>query len=119
MLGLLAGVLNGAAFGRDVVDFNADDHTPTNTGHTLIALEIARFQPPERFKREVDRHVRELRAARRLPGVEAIYLPGERRHARIQERTAHGIPLPAPLVAELGRLAASVGLPPLSAAEPG
>ncbi|MBX5489750.1 MAG: Ldh family oxidoreductase [Chloroflexi bacterium] len=118
LLGLLAGVLNGAAFGRDVVDFNADDHTPTNTGHVLIAVEIARFLPPAAFKREVDRHVRELRAARRLPGVEAIYLPGERRHARIQERTAHGIPLPAPLVAELDRLAASVGLPLLSAATP-
>jgi L-2-hydroxycarboxylate dehydrogenase (NAD+) len=31
-LGLLAGVLNGAAFGRDVIDFNADDRRTTNTG---------------------------------------------------------------------------------------
>ena len=32
MLGLLAGVLNGAAFGRDVIDFNADVASQTNTG---------------------------------------------------------------------------------------
>ena len=29
--GLLAGTLNDAAFGRDVIDFNKDDTTPTNT----------------------------------------------------------------------------------------
>jgi L-2-hydroxycarboxylate dehydrogenase (NAD+) len=115
MLGLLAGVLNGAAFGRDVVDFNADDHSATNTGHVLIVVDPGRFLPVEVFKREVDRHVRDLHASRRLPGVEAIYMPGEQRHARIQERTARGIPLPAALVADLDRLAASVGVAPLSA----
>src|SRR6185437_14605829 len=31
MFGLLAGTLNGAANGEDVVDFNKDDTTPTNT----------------------------------------------------------------------------------------
>ena len=45
MLGLVAGTLNGAAFGRDVVDFNADDESATNTGHFIVALDIARFVP--------------------------------------------------------------------------
>ena len=36
MLGLLAGVLNSAAFGRDVIDFNADDASETNTGHFIV-----------------------------------------------------------------------------------
>jgi L-2-hydroxycarboxylate dehydrogenase (NAD+) len=114
-LGLLAGVLNGAAFGRDVVDFNADDRTPTNTGHAMIAVDPARFGPIDRFRSEVDRHLRELRASMRLPGVEAIYLPGERRQARIVERTRHGIPLPEPLRAELDRLADHLGVEPLLA----
>src|SRR6201988_4685511 len=69
MIGLLAGVLNGAAFGRDVVDFNADDESETNTGHFMIAVDIARFLPLAAFKAEVDRHVRDLRASKRLPGV--------------------------------------------------
>ncbi|HEY7064089.1 MAG TPA: Ldh family oxidoreductase [Chloroflexota bacterium] len=116
MLGLLAGVLNGAAFGRDVVDFNADDHSTTNTGHLLIAVDVARFVPLDVFKAAVDRHVRDLRASRRLPGVEAIYMPGEQRHARIQAHLAHGIPLPAALVADLDAVATSVGVAPLSAA---
>src|ERR1700684_1491312 len=58
MLGLLCGVLNGAAFGRDVVDFNADDDSETNTGHFIIVADVARFIPPAAFKSEVDRHVR-------------------------------------------------------------
>src|ERR1043165_3617515 len=32
MLGLLSGPLNRAVFGRDVIDFNADDASETNTG---------------------------------------------------------------------------------------
>src|SRR5580692_8207544 len=79
MIGLLAGVLNGAAFGRDVVDFNADDKSETNTGHFLIAVDIPRFIPLDTFKSEVDRHIRDLRASKRLPGVDDIRLPGDRR----------------------------------------
>jgi LDH2 family malate/lactate/ureidoglycolate dehydrogenase len=115
-LGLLAGVLNGAAFGRDVVDFNADDHSTTNTGHAMLALDPARFfGPAEVFKSEVDRHLRELRRSARLPGVAAIYLPGERRQARIAERSRLGIPLPEPLLRDLEHLAARLGVEPLLA----
>ncbi len=112
-LGLLAGVLNGAAFGRDVVDFNADDHTTTNTGHAIVALDVARFLPVDQFKREVDRHLRDLRSSARLEGGEPIRLPGERRQATIEERTARGIPLPEALVGDLNRLAADVSAAPL------
>ena len=42
VLGLLAGTLNGAAFGRDVVDFNADDeglqHRPFHHRARHLAL---------------------------------------------------------------------------------
>jgi LDH2 family malate/lactate/ureidoglycolate dehydrogenase len=36
-------MLNGAAFGRDVIDFNADEESATNTGHCIVAVDIARF----------------------------------------------------------------------------
>ena len=74
-----AGVLNGAAFGRDVVDFNADVASATNTGHFIVALDVARFMPLDTFKAEVDRHLRDLRSSQLLPGFDAIRLPGERR----------------------------------------
>jgi L-2-hydroxycarboxylate dehydrogenase (NAD+) len=114
MLGLLAGVLNSAAFGRDVVDFNADDKTETNTGHFIIAVDIARFVPLATFTAEVDRHVRDLKATHRLPGVDEIRLPGERRRQCRLERDRDGIPLAPALVAQLDKLAAELKVAPLA-----
>ncbi len=110
MLGLLAGVLNGAAFGRDVVDFNADDRTPTNTGQFIAAIDIARFMPLDAFTAEVDRHMRDLHGSKRLPGVEAIRLPGERRRQCREERSRDGIPLATALLTQLDTLADQTGV---------
>ena len=67
VFGLLAGTLNSAAFGRDVIDFNKDDITPTNTGQVIVALDIARFSPVEAFKRRVDEVIRDFRNSPRMP----------------------------------------------------
>ena len=66
VLGLLAGTLNGAAFGRDVVDFNYDDETACDTGHFIVALDVSRFLPMPMFKAAVDRHLRDLKSSPRL-----------------------------------------------------
>jgi L-2-hydroxycarboxylate dehydrogenase (NAD+) len=115
MLGLLAGPLNRAAFGRDVVDFNADDASETNTGHFIIALDIARFLPLSDYKAEVDRHIGELKASQRLPGVDEIRMPGERRRQSRAERTRDGLPLSGALVAQLDKLAGELGVKTLAA----
>jgi len=105
IFGLLAGTLNGAAMGRDVVDFNADDTTPTNTGHVIAAINVDAFQPVAEFKKSVDGLIRDIRASQRLPGVDRIRLPGEGSHAARAERMKNGIPLSAPLAASLDQLA--------------
>ena len=110
VFGLLAGTLNGAAMGRDVVDFNHDDTTPTNTGHAIVAISLAAFGDVADFKRRVDELVRDIRASKRLPGVDAIRLPGEQSHAKREERMRLGIPLPDPLLKSLNQLAADLGI---------
>src|SRR5499427_5094365 len=115
MLGLLAGTLNGAAFGKDVVDFNADDTSETNTGHFICAVDIKRFIPLEAFTAEVDRHMTDFHASQRLPGFDAIRLPGERRRACREERLRDGIPLPEALAAQLEKLAAEMGVKAIGA----
>jgi len=112
IFGLLAGTLNGAAMGKDVVDFNADDTTPTNTGHAIVAISVAAFQPVATFKKNVDVLVRDLRGSQRLPGVDRIRLPGEGSHAARADRLQNGIPLPAPLAASLRQLAAELKIAP-------
>ena len=114
VIGLLAGTLNGAAMGKDVVDFNADDTTPTNTGHAIAAISIDAFGPLDEFKRSVDTLVRDLRASRRLPGVERIWLPGEQSHAKRLTRSRDGVPMPDALLVSLTALARELGIPPLA-----
>lgn len=116
VVGLLAGTLNGAAMGRDVVDFNADAASATNTGQAIVAIDIAAFGDVAEFKRRVDRLVRELRASTRMPGVDRIWMPGEQSHARRAENARRGIPLPPQLAQNLDQVAAELGIPPLSRA---
>jgi L-2-hydroxycarboxylate dehydrogenase (NAD+) len=96
-----------------VVDFNADEKSPGDTGHFIIALDIARFTPLERFTAEVDRHLRDLRASRTLPGFDAVRLPGEERRRRRADRVGNGVPMLAELIVQLDRLAAELGVAPV------
>jgi L-2-hydroxycarboxylate dehydrogenase (NAD+) len=114
MLGLIAGPLNRAVFGRDVIDFNADDASETNTGHFILALDIARFLSVDEYKAEVDRHVRELKDSKRLPGVDEIRMPGERRRACREDRLRNGVPLAPALVTQLDKLAMELAVAPLN-----
>jgi len=108
VIGLLAGTLNGAAMGRDVVDFNADDVTPTNTGQAVLAISLDAFGEPDAFMRRVDDVIRTLRGSARMPGVDRIRLPGEMSHAKRLDRLENGVPIPAPLLQALETLAGTL-----------
>ncbi len=113
IVGLLAGTLGGAAMGRDVVDFNADHVTKTNTGQAILVIDLAAFGDPAQFKQSVDAIVRDIRNSERLPGVERIWLPGEQSHGKRASYAAEGIPLMDALVTELHALAKDIGIAPL------
>jgi LDH2 family malate/lactate/ureidoglycolate dehydrogenase len=113
VLGLLAGVLNGAAFGREVVDFNADDESACNTGHFIIALDVSRFLPIAAFKAQIDRQLRDLKSSPVLPGFDEIRLPGEQRRTRRAERAAKGVPVFPEVVEQLDKLAVELKIKPL------
>jgi len=113
MFGLLAGTLNGAAFGREVVDFNKDSTTVTNTGHAIVAVNIASFMDVQEFKQKVDQIWREMKSSPKLPGFDEIRLPGERSARIYRERMAHGVPLSQELHAALDSLAGRLGVPRL------
>jgi LDH2 family malate/lactate/ureidoglycolate dehydrogenase len=115
VIGLLAGPLNRAAFGRDVRDFAAPAGGALNVGQFVVALDVARFVSPEVFKAEVDRHIRDLAASQRLPGVDEIRVPGQGRAARRKEREQSGVPLAGTLLAQVDEVARSLGIRPLSA----
>jgi LDH2 family malate/lactate/ureidoglycolate dehydrogenase len=113
IIGLLAGTLNAAAFGREVIDFVKQPGKATNTGHAIVAVSVESFMAAADFKRHVDEAIRTMRGAERLPGVERIWLPGEQSHLKRQDRLQHGIPMPKPLRDSLDAAALAIEAPPL------
>lgn len=109
MIGLLAGVMTGSAFGRDVVAFRSDHSSPTNTGQAMIAFRPDLFMPLEEYHQTVDAKLSELRTSRTRSG-EPVKLPGERSHEHAERADIHGIEIPAALRTTLDALAAEVGV---------
>jgi LDH2 family malate/lactate/ureidoglycolate dehydrogenase len=113
IIGLLAGALNRAALGRDVVDFTKEIGSPTNTGQAIAAISIDAFMPASDFKRYVDQVIRDIRNSQKLPGIERIWLPGEQSHTKLQDRRVHGVPIPKSLRDSLDAVARDLNIAPL------
>ncbi len=113
IIGILAGALNRAALGRDVIDFVKETGKATNTGQAIAALSVDAFMPAADFKRAVDQVIRDIRNSRRLPGVERIWLPGEQSHAKLLDRRAHGVPMPKGLRESLDAVARDLNVAPI------
>jgi L-2-hydroxycarboxylate dehydrogenase (NAD+) len=110
IVGLLAGTLNGAAMGKDVIDFNHDDTSATNTGQAIVAIDVAAFGELNAFKARVDTLIESLRGSHRMPNVDRIWLPGEQSNVKRVEYSREGIPIPAALRQNLDRLADELGI---------
>jgi L-2-hydroxycarboxylate dehydrogenase (NAD+) len=115
IVGLLAGTLNGAAMGSEVIDFNQDQISTTNTGQAVMAIDLSAFGDVSEFKQRVDRLVRELRESERIPGVERIWLPGEQSHERRAANERDGIPIGPVLRQQLDDFADEMSLDRLQA----
>jgi LDH2 family malate/lactate/ureidoglycolate dehydrogenase len=114
MIGLLAGTLNTAAMGKDLIDFNADDATSTNTGQAVLVIDLKALGDPEAFKRQIDRIRDELVGSTLRPGFDSIRLPGDRATRLRVERETNGIPCPPNVLATLHKVAMEAGIAPLS-----
>jgi L-2-hydroxycarboxylate dehydrogenase (NAD+) len=115
IVGLLAGTLNGAAMGSEVIDFNHDIQSTTNTGQAIMAIDVSAFGDVAGFKARVDKLVRELRASERMPDVDRIWLPGEQSHEKRLKNERDGIAIGASLLKQLDEFADGVGMPRLQA----
>ena len=115
IIGLLAGTLNGAAMGKDVIDFNSDFTNVGDTGQAILAIDPAAFGDLDDFKAAVDVVVRDLRASERMPGVERIWMPGEQSHEKRIAWRRDGIPMSAALLGNLAKVASDLGMPALAA----
>ena len=109
-IGLMAGVLNGAAFGSDVVDFTNDTSSETNTGQFVMALDIAAFGMSANFATKAEHVFNEMRDSTPLPGFDPVRLPGEGKAAIVAQRRKLGLNINPALRRDLSELAQDYGI---------
>ncbi len=111
MISLLAGSLNGAAVGKETIDFNAQQASATNTGQAVIALDPSAFGNREAFIERVNQVVRDIQQSTPIPGGSGIRVPGEGAARTSEQRQREGIPLSLELFKTLDALAMEHGVP--------
>lgn len=87
---LIAGMLSGSKFSRDILTFH-QPLGPTGVGSMMLAIDISRFMPVEAFHVLVRTHINTIRESSRGEGIERIFLPGEIEAGREDRSLAEGI----------------------------
>jgi L-2-hydroxycarboxylate dehydrogenase (NAD+) len=112
MIALLAGCMNGAAVGTDLVDFNDNETAVTNTGQTIIAVNPDFLNGFSHLTDATNKLVHEIKTSQPLPGHESIRVPGDGAAQAKMQRKTQGIPIPVGLQKNLELCAAMVGIEP-------
>ncbi len=76
MVDVLAGMLSGSTFGRDIKSFHQLTG-PTGVGALTLAIDVERFMPLGQFRGLMKGYVDSIRGSRKAKGTTRIYLPGE------------------------------------------
>jgi uncharacterized oxidoreductase len=79
-------------------------------GVMVLAIDIAAFTDLDTYKEEVEGLAEWVCSARPLPGFDRIYAPGEIEEETHQHRLREGIEIPEPTWAEIGAVAAELGV---------
>lgn len=110
IVGALAGVLNTAAFGSAVINFNKDFQSPTNSGQVFFAMRPDLFRDLDDFKAEMDLRISEIRNSTPMEGAEPIRLPGEMAVKREEQMRAEGIPVAPTVLGQLREIAVKLNI---------
>jgi LDH2 family malate/lactate/ureidoglycolate dehydrogenase len=103
-------LLSAGAWGDGIKPLYGDPAEPYDCAHLFIAMNIAHFRPLTDFAAEATMAVGRVRSSARMPGVERISVPGERKWEQ-RQRNGDSVRLPTSVLDTLGRLAAELGVP--------
>ncbi len=81
---ILAGPLTGAAF-------CGIGNSKGNWGHLLLAVDPELLNGEDRFKKNVSEIILKVKSSKRLPGIDEIFLPGEKESALARQRLESGM----------------------------
>lgn len=102
---ILAGILSGAASGKEVGSMYNTWDKPVNAGHVFLAVDIERFVSLEEFSARINTLIHWLRENAPIDPATPVRYPGEMRAELARRFLAEGIPLPEQVTAQLSSLA--------------
>ncbi len=104
VLEILAGVLTGANFGRQIHSM-FDLEVVAGLGHFMMAIDIKHFMEIENFYERLDEFVNGIKLSKLASGAEEILIPGEVEHRNKRLNTEKGLAYDLSFVEELNALA--------------
>jgi LDH2 family malate/lactate/ureidoglycolate dehydrogenase len=108
MMDVLAGVLTGSSFGRNVAGpYEADK--PSGCGHMLLTIDVSAMMPRADFDARMEALIADIKAVPTAPGVEEIFFPGELEDRNAAGNRGRGIAVADNTWNSLARLAAETG----------
>lgn len=113
---LLCAALSGANWGPWTPPFSPGLPFPARSvgqgiGHFFGAMRVDAFIDADEFGRQVDDFIHTMRATKPQPGTTGPILPGDPEREAEGTRAVSGIPLLAPVVENLCRIADQLGVP--------
>jgi LDH2 family malate/lactate/ureidoglycolate dehydrogenase len=109
VMDMLSGILSGSESGTGVAGpYQAERRS--GAGQFMLALDIAKFQPPAVFAARMEAMIAELKGVALAPGSEEIVYPGELEARNDVRNRRDGLQLPDDTLADLDRLGREAGL---------
>ena len=107
---ILCGVINGGAFGEDILSMYKQSDQPSHTGHMMLAVNLDVIISRDDMAERMGAYFRRIKQSPMWDPQSQMYLPGELEHHKALQRRREGVPLPANLYKELLALAADMGV---------
>jgi LDH2 family malate/lactate/ureidoglycolate dehydrogenase len=113
VLEILAGVLTGSSFGRQIHSM-FDLKELAGLGHFMMAIDVEYFIELENFYDRLEQFVQSIKFSRLAKGAEEILIPGEAEHKNKRVNVEKGLAYDLSLIEEINILAKKYSCPSLT-----
>ncbi len=109
IMGIFSSLLSGAAYGLESGNME-DGPLAGADGHFVMAFNVSAFEEVARFKERVDTLIQQVHECKTAPGVDRLYVAGEREFISRERFGREGIPLNEATLKDLGTVARELGV---------
>ena len=107
----LSSVLQDGDYGKDLDGKDEEGNIrPYHLGHFFIAIDTNHFLGEEICRKKTGDIIRKIRASRKAPGAERIYIAGEKEYEIWKQREPSGVPINESVQGEINAVRDELGL---------